>query len=157
MGESVGDEHWIFVNAPDVAVSFYVMLRRVSLGEPLPGFVRYLSISVSPIEVRRESIDSLTLRWTEGLMTRPFDRMLRGRRHIFRVGDTFELTDFRAEVTAVTPDGRAAEVRFRFSVPLEDSSLRWMTWVGRGYEPFVIPALGETRTLPAIDLIEALG
>jgi len=52
---------------------------------------------------------------------------------------------------------RAAEVRFRFSVPLEDSSLRWMTWEGRGYEPFVIPAVGETRTLPAINLIEALG
>ncbi len=60
-------------------------------------------------------------------------------------------------ITAPVDEGRAAEVRFRFSVPLEDSSLRWMTWVGRGYEPFVIPAVGETRTLPAIDLIEALG
>ena len=157
MSQPLGDEHWIFVNAPDVAVSFYVTLRRASLGEPLPGFVRFLSISVSPIEVRRESIDSLTLHWPDGLMTRPFDRMLRGRRHTFRVGDTFELTDFRAEVTAVTPDGRAAEVRFRFAVPLEDSSLRWMTWVGRGYEPFVIPAVGEKRTLPAINFIEALG
>ena len=50
---------------------------------------------------------------------------------------------------------RAAEARFLFSTPLEDASLTWMTWVGRGYEPFVPPAVGETRSFPAIDLAEA--
>jgi hypothetical protein len=149
-------QRWIIVNAPDVGVSFYLMFRRAALGETMPAYIRFLSVSDKRVEVERTAPRSLTLRWQEGLLTRPLDRMLRGRRHRFQLGEKVELTGFTAEVTELTADGRAAEVRFTFSVPLEDPSLRWMTWVGRGYVPFDPPRLGEKRTLPLIRMADSV-
>jgi hypothetical protein len=58
-------------------------------------------------------------------------------------------------VLAVEKDGRPAEARMRFSVPLEDPSLYWAKWGGRGYVPFAPPRVGETVVLPPCDFIES--
>lgn len=54
------------------------------------------------------------------------------------------------EVTAITDDGRPAEAVFHFAAALEDPSLRWLQWENGVYVPFVLPAVGETLTLPAV-------
>lgn len=54
-----------------------------------------------------------------------------------------------ASVLALTPDGRPALVAFRFSVPLDDPSLRWFEWRDGRYAPFAVPAVGRARHLPA--------
>lgn len=48
----------------------------------------------------------------------------------------------------MTPDGRPFTVRFRFAVPLEDPSLRWLQWKDNRFIPFTPPAVGQTVTLP---------
>jgi hypothetical protein len=55
-----------------------------------------------------------------------------------------------ATVTALTPDGRPAEAAFRFNVPLEDRALRWLVWRDGEFQPFALPAIGETIELPRV-------
>jgi hypothetical protein len=62
------------------------------------------------------------------------------------LGQQVELTGMRAEVLALTPNGRPLEVRMQFTVPLEDASLKWLQWdwERNAYVPFTLPAVGET-------------
>jgi hypothetical protein len=61
-----------------------------------------------------------------------------------QLGETLELPAATVEVTGMTDDNRPAEATFRFRVPLEDKSLRWVRLTGRGYRRFVLPEIGET-------------
>lgn len=128
----------VIVNSPDPLMSVYVMLRRASVGDPLPASVRILSITDALVQVQRDDAHTLTLRFSQGLLKRPFDRMFRSRRLSFEEGDVVTLNGFRAEVLAVDASGPTS-VRFQFARPLEDPSLRWVTWQGRAYVPFVPP------------------
>lgn len=61
-------------------------------------------------------------------------------------GQQVELTGMRAEVIALTADGRPLEARLQFTVPLEAASLKWLQWdwERNAYEPFTLPVVGET-------------
>ena len=50
---------------------------------------------------------------------------------------------------ALTADGRPAEAAFRLGMKLENPLFRWLRWEDGEYVPFVLPAVGETLTLPA--------
>jgi len=65
------------------------------------------------------------------------------------VGERVVLTGMTATVTAITADGRPAEAAFRFDVPLEDASLRWLWWQDGEFRPFTPPAVGQTLEIPA--------
>lgn len=73
---------------------------------------------------------TLVIRPEGGFLGEPFDNVVRDPSHPFRVGDQVQLTGFCVKITRVTDDGRPAEASFRFSVPLEDASLRWVRWGG---------------------------
>lgn len=51
-------------------------------------------------------------------------------------------------VVSVDRKGQPVDLIFRFPVPLEDPSLRWITWKGRGFVPFTPPAVGESVVVP---------
>jgi hypothetical protein len=155
--EALESQTLVVVNTPDFSLSFYLLIRRAALREPLPELIRFLSISDQSIVVEREDEPSLTLHWENGLFARPMDRMFRGRRFPFEVGETFGLTGFEARILEVTDDGRPSTVRFRFATPLEDPSLRWVSWGETGFEPFILPHVGEKRVLSPVDLYDQLG
>jgi hypothetical protein len=50
-------------------------------------------------------------------------------------------------ITSMLPEGNAGEAEFRFDVPLDDSSLRWLQWNENRLERFTLPAVGETIRL----------
>jgi hypothetical protein len=114
--------------------------------------MRFLSITAGEITVERVDERSIILRFKEGLFDRPMERIFRGRRRPFEVGDTYPLTGFVARIAEITEDGRPVTVQFRFAVPLEDDTLRWMSWEGLGFEPFELPRVGESVSLPAVDM-----
>ena len=78
-----------------------------------------------------------------------FDRLFRGDRPM-KVGQRIELMGAVVEVTAITGDGRPAEAAFHFATALEAPSLRWLKWENGVYVSFVLPAVGEASTLPAV-------
>jgi hypothetical protein len=155
--KALGNQTLVVVNTPDFSLSFYLLIRRAALQERRPEFIRFLSISDQSIVVERDDEQSLTLRWEDGLFARPMDRMFRGRRFPFEVGETFGLTGFEARIMAITDDGRPSTVRFRFATPLEDPSLRWVSWGKSGFQPFNLPSVGEKEVLSPVDLYEQLG
>jgi hypothetical protein len=150
--EALRSQTLVVVNTPDFSLSFYLLMRRAALEEPLPGFVRFLSITAGEIVVEREDEHTLSLRFREALFTRPMERMFRGRRSPFEVGDTYRLSGFAARVMEVTEEGRPTAVQFQFAKPLEDDSLRWVSWEGRGFVPFALPRIGEKKVLQPVDI-----
>lgn len=163
------DQHVVLVNGPGAMVgSFYFQVLRLLHGQSTPAHTRILASGIDDVTVTRVDERTLLVRpatgfapppgtvapgaehpWFNlGYMLQNLDRLVRDDRHPFVVGQRIELTGLGIEVTAVTADGRAAEARFRFAVPLEDPSLRWMQWGERNFVPFTPPAVGTTVTLP---------
>jgi len=138
--------------------------------EPLPIRILDMAPAFSSIRVTRTDAKTLVVRpeggyfpprgwWPEG--ERPpamsvvyavqlMDQAARSQRNPLQLGETIELTTATIEVTELTPDGRPAEATFRFRVPLEDPSLRWLQLTRRGYVSFQPPPIGETVELPGL-------
>jgi len=87
------------------------------------------------------------LRAEGGTLTGPLGRLFRGTAVPMHPGDRVVLTGLTVETIRLTADGRPQDVRFRFSKPLEDSSLRWVRWEKEGFVPMEPPPLGKTMTL----------
>lgn len=68
------------------------------------------------------------------------------------VGRPVPLSRMTIQVTAVTQDGRPAEATFRFAVPLEDPSLRWVVWQNGGFVPFNPPRVGQKVVVSGAEL-----
>jgi hypothetical protein len=146
----------VFVSGPDFFTTSWAPLIRQSLGLSIPEQVRILATTQSQVAVTREDEHTLRLRAPDGMLTAPLDRVLRSRTRPFRVADRFVLSDWRLEVTAVTDDGRPAELLCRSALPLEDPSMTWVAFTPDGYQRFVPPAVGETTTLEGHALTELL-
>jgi hypothetical protein len=83
---------------------------------------------------------------------RAVDRLLRSLDVPFAVGERIARRDFTAEVRAVTPDGRPAQVAFHFGAPLESPTFRWLAWGASGVETFRLPAVGARVQVPRAGL-----
>jgi len=158
----------VIVNAPSPGQMIYVPSLRNLRGEPMPAHIRTLAPAHSAVDVTRLDAHTVAVRPEYGYLLPPGE-LVGGKRDIFPLahlsyaseyGDGFfrsgafpmtlgqqvELTGMRAEVTALTGDGRPLEARMRFARPLEDPSLKWLQWdwERNAYVPFTPPAIGET-------------
>lgn len=93
--------------------------------------------------LHRPDAHTLVIRSEDRPFLRKFNRLLRSERHPMSLGERVELTGLMIEVTDLTEDGWPAEASFRFAVPLEDPSLRWLQWKAGVFVPFTPPAVGE--------------
>jgi hypothetical protein len=113
-------------------------------GQPVPRHTRVLASGLPSVLIRRTDTNALTIRPRNGYLDWVADRLFRDSQHPFALGDEVHLTDMVAKVTALTADGRPAEVAFRFSVPLEDPSLYWLCYRENTFQPFTPPAVGRS-------------
>jgi len=148
---AVQNQDLVVVNAPTL---FYLMMSSpliwASENAPMPRHIRVLSTSFfQPVEVRRLDDRTLAVRPQSGFLAWTDDRLCRAEQPPFLVGQQVQLTGMTAEILSLTPDGRPAEVAFRFDVPLEDKSLRWMQWKGGAFVPFKPPPVAREITLEA--------
>ena len=134
----------------------YVPLIRASLGQPTARSMRSLYTGPGAVELVRDGASSLRLRAASGFLPTEPERMLRSLRRPFTPGDKVLLDGMTAEVLTVLSDGRPREVRFVFDRPLEDPSLRWVTWSGTRFVPVTLPSIGGRLQLPAQDVVLAL-
>jgi hypothetical protein len=139
----------VLVNAPfKYLCNFASVVRRSNEGVS-PRRWRCLGVSADAVRVTRVDRATLRLAPAEGYLRYFEDTNVRSRQVPFARGDRVELADFTITIAATTEDDRPAEVEYRFAVPLEDPSLRWLVWQGGGYRPFVPPAVGASLVLPA--------
>lgn len=154
----------IIVNTPDAFTGSFLPILRALNNQPLPTHTRFLAPAAQPLELKRLDERTLAIRPALGFLPHPgtpnenaphpnidftyvhqrLDRLSRGDDHPMTLGQQIELTGVTIEITALTNDGRPAEATFRFAVPLEDPSLRWLRCEQGVYVPFTPPAVGDT-------------
>jgi hypothetical protein len=144
---TIEQQDLIVINPPSVLHASYCLVLRDFEGEPVPRSVRTLAPALGPVRIHRPDSNTLEIAPQDGYFVLALDRLFRNERHAFRTGDRVDLPRMTARVVSVTEDGRPAIVRFRFAVPLEDPSLRWIQWRGDGFAPFTPPAVGEQMEL----------
>jgi hypothetical protein len=168
---AVQDQTALIVNAPSVFLSTYGPLMQGLDGRPIPSRTLTLGSGIYPTTISRPAANVLAIRPDGGYLVQPgsprpghettqptfhpsyFFQMLD---HLYRdatpmrVGDRIAYGGVSVEIADATEDGRPTEVRFRFNVDLEHSSLRWLQWKNSVYVPFEPPAVGETVTLPSV-------
>jgi hypothetical protein len=140
---SVEVQDLIVINAPSPIHVCYSLAIREAAGLPLPRRMRVLAPAFPTIAVTREDERTLVIRPAKGFLPWKFDRLFRPRERPMRVGQHVSLTGLDIEVSAVLKDGTPTEAVFRFSVPLEDPSLRWLYWREGEFVAFTPPLVGE--------------
>ena len=140
---------FVIVTAPVPIFAGYLPIRRAAEGLPVPAHTRVLTSHYpSPVVVDRPDRQTLVVRPPGGYFATPADRVARSLDHAMSLGEQTELTGMTAIVTALTDDGRPAEVSFRFGVPLEDRSLCWLTWTNGDFVPFIPPPVVASSVIP---------
>jgi hypothetical protein len=168
----LNDQELVIVNGPCAPIGgfFLSAIRRLN-GDSVPKRIRMLSSTIYSVEVTRSDLNTLILRPKGGFlnhvdavhsetdrkpafmhldyMFQQMDRTFRDDRYPFITDQEIDLNGLTVKITALTPDGRPAEAVFRFSVPLEDASLRWLQWHHDTLIPFSPPPVTETLYLSA--------
>jgi hypothetical protein len=133
-------------------------MRRVD-GQPTARRTLVLSSCMADTVVTRVDERTLDVHAPAGWLGLDLDRIHRADGATLPVGSRISLPDAELEVTESTADGRPSRARVRFAVPLDHPSLAW-TYVDPGdtfafppvttTEPFVVPEVGASVTLPGI-------
>jgi hypothetical protein len=140
----------VLVNPPDFVYTAGAIpvVKRIA-GQPAPRRLRVLAGAPTPMEVTRLDAQSLRVHLDEALFNVPMTRYHRAPEVRFAVGERVDLDGFSAEIAGLNPAGDPDEIVFRFAVPLEDPSLRWLAWEDGVYVPWQPPAVGESTRLAA--------
>lgn len=163
-----GRQTLVFVNALSSLTDILMLQHRQAHGQPVPRRTLRLSPSCTPATLSRVDATTLVVRpaggylprvgewwgseppaFTPSYFLRAMDMLFRSHRTPMRLGERVELSVATIEITALTPDGRPAEATFRFAMPLEDASLRWLRQTATRFEPFAPPAVGESVDVPS--------
>lgn len=150
LDDAVQNQDLVVVNPPIAFLVITCPLIWEANNQPIPRRMRVLTSSLfQPVKIHRPDANTLVVRPQWGYYAWVLDGLFRDKQHPFAVGDRVELTGMTVEIMEMTPDGRPAEAAFRFSVPLEDPSLRWLQYEDRDFTPFTPPAIGQSAILKA--------
>lgn len=143
------NEQVILVNPPKALFAGYYPVVRRYFGVHNPASMQSLASGDQPLSL--SVLDERTLRMSgeRGFgeaVSRDFLK------YPFKVGDVIHAGHFTVTVEAVTPLGKASQVRFDFDTPLTAAPWRMYAWVDSGYQPFRLPAPGQSVVLPAVDV-----
>ncbi|UCE60812.1 MAG: hypothetical protein JSU63_03495 [Phycisphaerales bacterium] len=149
LDESIGEQDVLVLSAPSTLHVGHLPIRRALAGQSVPRHTRMLSAGQAAATLHRPDSQTLIVTPEGGFLEQVADRVYRSLDHPMTLGQRIELSGVTVEVTALTIDGRPAEATFRFEVPLEDPSLRWLQWQAGKFIPFDPPDVGKTVTLSA--------
>lgn len=138
----------VVVSTPSDFDAWHIPIIRSSMRQVVPRNTWALTVGPFLTECRRLDAHTLEIRPEFGFVTYPYARMFRGPSYPFAIGDKVELDGMTATVTRVNADHMPSVVEFRFDRPLEDPSLRFVTYVDGRYVPWRLPAVGGDVNLP---------
>ena len=147
LGPSLEDRTVVIVNAPSPVNASYLILRRELGGQSVPGHTRVLAPAIPSVTIHRLDERTLVIRPRGGYLRWFLDQVFRSERRRFALGERVRLTGMTVTIRSLTADGRPAEAMFRFDVPLESPSLLWLCFRGAGFEPFKLPAVGQSAEI----------
>ena len=134
----------VLINPPDhIYLVGTIWAFHVLDHQPMPRHFRALSAG-GTLEVTRVGPRSLQFRFPNGFFPTAFSRFIRSPNERFAVGQHFDLPGFSVTVQSLDAHGDPDQVLYEFPVPLEDPSLRWMSWRDGAYIPWTPPAIGHS-------------
>jgi len=154
----------VFANTLGGLADMLWIQTRHADGRPIPQRTLNLSPSCRAVSIARIDARTIVVRPVGGYLqprgyvadgevatpaslvyhTQLMDMLVRTHVRPMQLGQMIELSVATIEITALTEDGRPAEATFRFHVPLEDRSLRWLYLDDYRYHRFSLPAIGKT-------------
>lgn len=148
---AIADQDLVVVNAPDFAwmVAAIPSVREVE-GRPAPRRLRALFTGTTRSRIERADARTLVVTLEEGLFPTMMSRYHRSRDHALQVGDWVEIDGLIVEILRLDADGDPDRLRFRFSRPLDDPSLRWVWFADGGFEGWEVPAIGANVVLEGV-------
>lgn len=145
----LAEQDLMVVSTPDyLAFVTHLPTLQALAGRPLPRRTRALSAGPTAVELTRLDDYTLRVELERGLFAGPLGRLFRGPEHPLKAGDAFRLERLEIEVESLAADGSPDSVVYRFALPLEDPSWRWVYWRDGSYLVFEPPSVGETVSLP---------
>jgi hypothetical protein len=126
--------------------SYTPIIARLAYPAALPSF-RVLAMAPVDLDLTRVAPDTLELGCVNApLLTSEWERLFRTPAQSLGAGMTLPLDGVTVRVVADLT-GHPSRVQFRFMVPLDDPSLRFLEWRGRRLVSADLPPLGQTRRL----------
>lgn len=153
---SVRGKTVVLMNPPVDAYAGYVPPMRAAEGRPRPAAIHWLATGASEVRITRTDPSTLRVRPSAGFLSLPSERMQRNPRDRMTVGQRVPLHGLSIEVTALTSDGRPAEILARFSRPLDDPRYLLLYWEAGRFRAFTPPAIGASTSLPGVDFASLL-
>jgi hypothetical protein len=142
----IASQDLVLINPPDhiyLVTAIWTVKQLENL--PRPRHMRALSTG-GRLAVTRVGARSLQVSFPDGFFPTAFSRFVRSSNERFSAGQHFDLPGFSVVVESLDAQGDPEQVLYEFPVPLEDPSLRWMTWQDGVYVPWTPPAIGQTQT-----------
>lgn len=144
----VTQQNVIVINSPADYLMVFTPFKLVSDGFPIPRRTLTLSVGLQGFTLERPDEKNLVFHAETGLFSDGFTRTMRGPGYPITPGFKAHVPGIDVEVRETTPDGHPTVFACAFDIPLEDPSLRFIIWQGKGYVPFTLPNVGETCTVP---------
>ncbi len=154
--EAVRGQTLVLMNPPVDAFAGFLPPARSAQGRPVPRAVRWLATGTSDVTVERIDDRTLRVRPADGFLAQPSERMQRDPKDRLPAGHRIRYSDLTIVISAETEDLRPAEILARFDRPLEDGRYVFFEWRGLHFVPFALPAIGERRVLPRVDMLSLL-
>jgi hypothetical protein len=151
-GPAAKQQTVVLLNPPLDLFAVYLPPFRLARGIAMPGSFRWLATGESALSIQRVDAYTLKIRPDDGFLSSSSQRMFRRSERAIPRGERIALNDVAFNVTELTPDGRPGAVEARFKAPLDAPDFVWLQWDQRSYRPFVLPVLGETVRVSAVDL-----
>lgn len=143
----LADQRLVVVNAPSVTFAQYIPARRWVDGRAVPRGLLTIGSGTRGLTLDRPDASTLIARQEGGFAVEALESLTAPRDRRWSPGDRVRVGEVRVEVLEVTEDAHPLRVAFRFPTPLEDRSLRFVTWDGAGLAPFDLPAAGGHRAI----------
>jgi hypothetical protein len=151
----------LLVTSPDGLLPTSMFVSRRNAGLPVARSTRILATSPrGVVTVRRVDDRTIRVEASEGMMHDPFVGAVRDAP--FREGDVIVAGAIVVRVARASPEGGLVAIDVTHATSLDAPEIVPVTWTragpsGRpGYVRFVLPRVGETAPLEAVDFTEAL-
>ena len=154
--EAVRERTVVLINPPVDAYAGYIPPLREAQGRPRPRALRWLATGASAVTITRVDATTLRVRPDAGFLSQSSERMQRNPDNAMPLGYRVVFSDLTIEVTALTDDGRPAEILAHFAAPLEDPRYELLRWGDGHFVPLAPLPIGASRRFPAVDFTELL-
>ncbi len=145
--ETIEQQDLVIINPPSPMQASYCLLLYEHERMPSPRAVRSLAPGFGRMTVLRTDERTIEVEPKAGYLDFFLDRLFRNEKNPLKLGEEVRVARMTATVVSLTEDGRPARVAFRFDVPLEDASLRWLRFHKGDFVPWAPPAVGEEAVL----------